>query len=175
MLLRRRAAFALFAAFAAPAAGQDFDPATLDLSGLIECRADVKAYNRFAFWLTGEENDAVRKLGWTEMDSGNPLLGQFKLPKPVSVFGYETDSVVFTSSGPMAVLDNVSPQGLADKLGISPMTASPDKFLGEKAIVEESGEEAGITLKTRIALNVSTVGSHPGKTLAGCSYQIEVQ
>ena len=54
-------------------------------------------------------------------------------------------------------------------------SASPDKFLGEKEIVEESGEEAGITLKTRIALNVSTVGSHPGKTLGGCSYQIEVQ
>ena len=123
-LLRRRAAFALFAALAAPAAAQDFDPATLDLAGLIECRADVKAYNRFAFWLAGEENDALRKLGWTEMDSGNPLLGQFKLPKPVSVFcvfGYETDSVVFTSSGPMAVLDNVSPQGLTDKLGISPI------------------------------------------------------
>ncbi|MET0575227.1 MAG: hypothetical protein ABWZ83_05150 [Mesorhizobium sp.] len=121
MLLGRRAAFALFAAFGAPAAAQDFDPATLDLAGLIECRADVKDYNRFAFWLTGEENDALRKLGWTEMDSGNPLLGQFKLPKPVSVFGYETDSVVFTSSGPMAVLDNVSPQGLTDKLGISPI------------------------------------------------------
>jgi hypothetical protein len=73
------------------------------------------------------------------------------------------------------VLDGVPPQELADKLGVAAVVASPEKFLGEKVVVEKSEEDGGITLKTRIALNVSTVDSHPGKTLAGCSYQIEVQ
>ena len=36
---------------AGPAAA-DFDPAALDLAALIECRADIKAYNGFAIWLT---------------------------------------------------------------------------------------------------------------------------
>ena len=75
----------------------------------------------------------------------------------------------------MMVLDGVPPQELADKLGVAAVVASSEKFLGEKVIVEKSEEDGGITLKTRIALNVSTVDSHPGKTLAGCSYQIEVQ
>ncbi len=168
-------ALLLSAAVGAPAAAQDFDPASLDLAGLIECSADVSTYNSFAFWLTGEENGAMEKLGWKEVDSGNPLLGQFKLPAPISAFGYETDTIVFTSSGPMMVLDDVPPQDLAAKLSVTPVVASPEKFLGEKVIVEKIEEDAGITLKTRIALNVSTVDSHPGKTLAGCSYQIEVQ
>ncbi|WP_281409045.1 hypothetical protein [Mesorhizobium sp. SARCC-RB16n] len=40
----------------------------------------------------------------------------------------------------------------------------------------ESTEEAGgVSLATRITLNVSTVESHPGKTLAGCSYALDVK
>lgn len=31
-----------------------------------------------------------------------------------------------------------------------------------------------MTFATRISLNVSTVETHPGKVLAGCSYKIEV-
>jgi hypothetical protein len=175
MRLRCCAALLLSVAAAAPAGAQDFDPATLDLAALIECRADVPAYNNFAFWLTGEENGALEKLGWTEVESGNPLLGQFRLPTPVTAFGHQTDNIVFTSSGPMMVLDGVPPQELADKLGVAAVVASSEKVLGEKVIVEKSEEDGGITLKTRIALNVSTVDSHLGKTLAGCSYQIEVQ
>lgn len=171
----RRAALLLSLAGASPAVAQDFDPATLDLPALIECRADVRAYNSFAFWLTGEENDAAGRLGWTEVESGNPMLGQFRLPQPVSAFGHNAGSIVFTASGPMMLLDGVPPRQLADKLGVTPMVESPEKFLGEKVIVETTEEDGGITLRTRIALNVSTVDSHPGKTLAGCSYRIEVQ
>jgi hypothetical protein len=40
----------------------DFDPATLDLAALIECKADIKTYNGFAIWLM-EEPDAAAKLG----------------------------------------------------------------------------------------------------------------
>jgi hypothetical protein len=31
-----------------------------------------------------------------------------------------------------------------------------------------------MTWKTKISLNVSTVESHPGKTLAGCSYRVDM-
>jgi hypothetical protein len=70
-------------------------------------------------WLTGEPG-ALEKLGSQEVESGNPYLGQFKLPAPVEAFGHQTNIVVFTSSGPMAVLDDLSPQALADKLGVTP-------------------------------------------------------
>jgi len=55
------------------------------------------------------------------------------------------------------------------------MVSSPDKFLGEKVVAESTDNTGGVSLSTRITLNVSTVTSHPGKTLAGCSYLLDVE
>ncbi|MER8365142.1 hypothetical protein [Mesorhizobium sp. M1348] len=125
-------------------------------------------------WLSGEPG-AAEKLGWKEVPAGSPFLRQYQLPVPVHVFGRETASVVFAATGPMAVFDGVSAPDLARELGITPELATPDKFLGEKVLVESSEEADGITFSTRIALNVSTVDSHPGKVLAGCSYALDVK
>ncbi|MGX9179394.1 hypothetical protein [Mesorhizobium sp. BHbdii] len=157
----------------AVAKASDYDPTSLNLAALIECRADVPAYNGFAFWLSGEPG-APEKLGWTEVPAGNSFLTQFELPAAVGVFGYETASIVFTATGPMAVLDGVSAPDLARELGIAPEVATLEKFLGEKVVVESREEADGMTFSTRIALNVSTVDSHPGKVLAGCSYALDV-
>lgn len=159
---------------AEPAVAQEFDPGSLDLPALIECRADVPAYNGFAFWLTGEAG-AAEKLGWRKVDSNNPFLSQYELEKPVAVFDEQTKSIVFTSSGPMAVLDGVAAADVAKKLGIQPLISSPQKFLGEKVVSDKTESAEGVTFATRISLNVSTVETHPGKVLAGCSYKIEVQ
>ncbi|MER9244656.1 hypothetical protein [Mesorhizobium sp. M0590] len=67
------------------------------------------------------------------------------MPAPLRVFGRETASVVFAASGPMAVLDGVSAPDLARELGIAPELAPPDKFLGEKVLVESSEEADGMT------------------------------
>lgn len=157
-----------------PVAAQDFDPAAVDLPALVECRADVPTYNGFAFWLAGEP-DAVDKLDWRKVDSGNPFLSQYELKEPLNAFGSATKTLVFTSSGPMAVLDDTTAPDLAKKLGVEPMISTPQKFLGEKVIFEKSEASEGMTFATRISLNVSTVETHPGKVLAGCSYKIEVK
>ncbi|WP_244480486.1 hypothetical protein [Mesorhizobium sp. Root554] len=165
---------ALAVAMAAPAAAQDFDPTALDLATLIECRANAPAYNGFALWFSGEP-DAADKLGWRPVDAGNFLLQQYEMSAPVNVFGHTTETVAFTSTGLMAVLDGVSAPELATERGIVPLIATRDKFLGEKVLVDDSEIVDGITYATRISLNVSTVDSHPGKVLAGCSYAIEVK
>ncbi|MER9596540.1 MULTISPECIES: hypothetical protein [unclassified Mesorhizobium] len=118
---------------------------------------------------------APAKLGWKDVPAGNPFLRQFELPATVGVFGRETASVVLTATGPMAVFDDVSAPELARELGISPEVATAGKFLGEKMLVESGQEADGMTFSTRIALNVSTVDSHPGKVLAGCSYALDVK
>ncbi|MCA0035194.1 hypothetical protein [Mesorhizobium sp. B263B2A] len=159
---------------ATPAMAEDFDPASLDLAALIECRADVPAYNGFAFWLAGEPGAADR-LGWKEVPSGNPFLRQYQLPAPVHVFGRETGTVVFTATGPMAVLEGIAAPDLAWQIGAPATVSSPDKFLGEKVVAESTEDTGGVSLATRITLNVSTVESHPGKTLAGCSYALDVK
>ncbi|MFB9982217.1 hypothetical protein ACFSQQ_31030 [Mesorhizobium kowhaii] len=159
---------------ATPAVAEDFDPASLDLAALIECRADVPAYNGFALWLAGEPG-AVGKLGWKEVAAGNPFLVQYELPTKIRAFGRETTSIVFSATGPMAVLDGVAAPDLARELDVPATISTPDKFLGEKVIVESTEDAGGVNLATRITLNVSTVESHPGKTLAGCSYALDVK
>ena len=105
----------------------------------------------------------------------NPFLKEYRLPAAIGVFGHDIDRVAITASGPMAVLDAVAPDELAKKLGITPEIATAAKFLGEKVVLEAKEEDLGMVFETRVALNVSTVDSHPGKTLAGCSYKIEVR
>jgi hypothetical protein len=153
------------------------DPATIDLAKLIECQTyDVPSYNALAFWLAGDESAQARAhLGLTEEKTANFMLKAYALKAPITVFGRQTRHIVFNSSGPMAVLDEADPHPLARQLDIQPAIDQPGKFLGEREISATSDKgETGFTYKTRITLNVSTVTSHPGKTLAGCSYAFEM-
>jgi hypothetical protein len=164
-------------AFARDAADA-IDPTAIDLAKLIECRTyDVPSYNGLAFWLAGDEAAQARAhLGLTEEKTANFMLKAYALKTPITVFGRQTRHIVFNSSGPMAVLDDADPHPLAKQLEIQPAIDQPGKFLGEREIstTSDKGEAGGFTYKTRITLNVSTVTSHPGKTLAGCSYSFEM-
>jgi len=171
------------AACLAPAAAwaqddAEIDPATIDLAKLIECRTyDVPTYNALAFWLVSDEAPKARAaLGLTEEKSANFLLRAYALKAPITVFGRQTRHIVFNSSGPMAVLDEPDPHPLARQLEIQPAIDLPAKFLGAREIktTTDKGEAGGFTFKTHVTLNVSTVTSHPGKTLAGCSYTFEM-
>lgn len=164
-------AFALAGAAAASAE-------EVDLAALIECRVDdVKAYNALAFAITGDERkETLRRLGFAEERSGNPMLAQYRMASPLTVFGRQTSRIVFNSAGLFAVLEEADPHPLAQELGIEAMLDRPGKFLGEKVVkTSEEALDEETTVKTRISLNVSTVDSHPGKVLAGCGYGIETE
>ncbi|ENN84592.1 hypothetical protein RHSP_73738 [Rhizobium freirei PRF 81] len=169
----------LLGAPAVHAATAEQDPTKIDLAKLIECTTyDVPSYNDFAMWLTGPESAAAMKLfGISELPSDNPLLREFQLTAPVSVFGRKTSRIAFASSGPLAVLDEPDPRPLAKTLGVTAAVDRPHKFLGAKEITSnrEQLENSDTVLHTVISLNVSTDDGHPGKTLAGCSYSIEVE
>ncbi|WP_454714018.1 hypothetical protein [Caulobacter segnis] len=155
----------------------EFDPATLDMAKLIECRTYAPAqYNALAFWLVGDNGKAAReRFGLSETKSGNPMLKAYALKTPLTVFGRQTRQIAFASSGPLAILDEADPHPLARELGVEPAVDVPGKFLGEREISASSEKGGdGMTFNSRVALNVSTVTSHPGKTLAGCSYVIDM-
>jgi hypothetical protein len=156
---------------------EDFDPATVDLAKLVECQTyDVPSYNGFAFWLAGEDGAVARAhLGLTEVKSANFLLKEYRLAAPITVFGRATRRVAFNSSGPLAILDEADPHPLAKQLEIVPAIDVPGKFLGDRLIAETTEKVGDTTFGTRITLNVSTVTSHPGQILAGCSYRLEVE
>ena len=119
----------------------------------------------------------MKQFGMSELPSDNPLLREFQLSAPVTVFGRQTSRIVFASTGPLAVLDEADPHPLAKQLGVPASVDQPNKFLGEKVILsrKDQQENSDTVLETRISLNVSTVDSLAGKTLAGCSYSIEVE
>ncbi len=169
----RCAAGLILLAGALPAAAQDFDPATLDLPALGEGRSTIPDYNAFGFWLSTEPG-AVEQLGWSEVPTDNMFLREFALSQPLSAFGHRSSNVAFTPSGPMLVIDGIDAAALAAELGLSVFHASGEKFLAEKVVSETEEKDGGLTARGRIAINVSTVDTHPGKVLAGCSYTFEI-
>lgn len=177
-------------AFAAPAHAQEsaendsiweVDPRTIDVSLLLNCAADVPTYNTFALSLDDEKYGAKAR-GWKKVESGNPFLSQYQLPRPIDVVGdvtdvFTTQTIVFSSSAIMAVIDLKDPTELAKSMGIDDYVSLPGKFMGQRIISESSTDEPDLNtrFKTKIAQSVSTVSSHPGKTLYGCSYRIDTE
>ena len=92
------------------------------------------------------------------------------------MFGQSTDHIAFTGDSIIAILDLPDPRPLAKQLELETGIDTPDKALFGKELVseEEHDEATGMTLIRSVVLNVSNVSSHPGKTLAGCSYSLDL-
>lgn len=177
----------------------EVDPAKIDVRDAIACRLDAPTYNGFAMAVAGDDALAA-KLGWKPVKSGNFLMKEYELPAPIVVAGeYSTRRIAFTSTGVLAILDQPDPavvarkekiengmptEGLIDTLVASGKVTRAQaeaeikfhKFLGERVISDVTDPANGdhFRARTRIALNVSNVATHPGKTLYGCSYRIEL-
>lgn len=177
----------------------EVDPTKIDVRDAIACRLDAPTYNGFAMAVAGDDALAA-KLGWKPVKSGNFLMKEYELPAPIVVAGeYSTRRIAFTSTGVLAILDQPDPavvarkekiengmptEGLIDTLVASGKVTRAQaeaeikfhKFLGERVISDVTDPASGdhFRARTRIALNVSNVATHPGKTLYGCSYKIEL-
>ncbi len=145
-------------------------PAAVDLAALVECRAGVRDYGALAFKIAGEPG-AARELGWMAVEQPNPLLREYQLPNALKVFGHRTTHIAFASAGLLAILDGVPPAALATKLHLTNASPSAGKVMFARTILETSDDLGTTTIR----LEVSTVDSHPGKTLAGCEYRVDVR
>lgn len=198
--MRREWALALIlAASPLAAAGDDFDPATVREADAIACKLDAPSYNGFALSVGGDDGIAARR-HWRRIETDNPFLAEYDLPVPITVAGHATSRIAFSSSAILAVLDLADPAEVARAEGVA-NAADPEpliaelvaigkatraeieaavpfrKFLGEKVLVDQTvpaaaGESFGT--HTVIARSISNVSTHPGKTLYGCSYRIEL-
>jgi hypothetical protein len=193
------AALLPISAFAASVQDDEVDPTKIDVRDAIACRLDAPTYNGFAMAVAGDDKLAA-KLGWKLVKSNNFLLKEYDLASPITVAGaYSTRRIAFTSTGVLAILDQPDPaviareekienampsDGLVDALIASGKVTRAQaeaeikfrKFIGERVIRDETDPADGDHFRahTRIALNVSNVASHPGKTLYGCSYKIDL-
>lgn len=177
----------------AAAEPDEFDPLSVDIGQALDCTIDARTYNGFALQL---HDPAVgwKKRGWKPVKSVNPYLAEYAIPKPIAIAGYRTNRIAFSAGAILAVLDEPDPAKVGAALGVANQAAGAaetlglpadlaaavpraGKFLGEKVVLDhkERDENLGTTFHTRIARSVSTVTSHPGKTLAGCAYSISTE
>ena len=162
-------------AFAQSAAAEEnLDPSKIDLAALIECRQQLGDFHYLAPALLNPLQAVA--LGWRPLPQANLFMTEFKLNTPITVFGNATDHIAFTGDSIIAVLDLPDPRPLAKQLELETAIDTPAKAMFGKELVsdEEHDEASGITLIRSVVLNVSNVSSHPGKTLAGCSYSLDL-
>ncbi len=150
------------------------DHARIDLPALIECRKQLAEFHYLAPALS-DPLQAVA-LGWRPLPQANLFMTEFILNTPITVFDHATDHIGFTGDSIIAVLDLPDPRPLAKKLALETAIDTPTKAMFGKELVsiEEPSAEAGVTFIRSVVLNVSNVASHPGKTLVGCSYSLDL-
>lgn len=194
----RLLALSAFASLASP--HQDTpDPSRIGEVDAIECRLSVPGYTGFA--LSVSEADGIAEARhWKKIDSANPFLSEYELPAPITVAGsHRTRRIAFSANAILAILDVADPAEVARGDNV-PNAMDPDpmiedlarssgksyadvaagmtfrKFLGERIVREETqpakGEEFGTHMV--VARSISNATSHPGKTLYGCSYRMEI-
>jgi hypothetical protein len=164
--------FAPVLALCLPLSASAQDPRP-DLPALIECRGDLGRLAALAPML--EDPLKAVAMGWEPLPQANMFMSEYRLLAPIRVFGHDTDHIAFSGSGVVAVLDLPDPRPLAQQLALETAVDTPAKAMFGKEVRSEEIRDpaAGEVLIDSAVLNVSNVSSHPGKTLAGCSYSLD--
>ena len=143
-----------------------------DLPALIECRAQHADFAALTKTL-GNEADRTR-LGIAPRPQANPYMTEFTLAEPVTVFGRRTAHIAYYGENIIAVLDLPDPRPLAKELQLETAIDTPERAMfGKEVRGAETRGANGEALYDSAVLNVANVASHPGKTLAGCSYALD--
>ncbi|MDQ7760307.1 hypothetical protein RAB70_11245 [Xanthomonas sontii] len=158
---------------AAPAASTAADPA-IDLPGLLECRKHEADFAALAP-LLADPLKAVAH-GWRPLPQSNLFMTEYALTRPIQVFGYSSERIAFSGASVMAILDLPDPRPLAKRLNLEAAVDTPKKAMFGREVLSRDVHDpkTGEPMIESIILSVSTVKSHPGKTLAGCSYSLDL-
>lgn len=148
--------------------------APVDLAALVECRGDLGQLAALAPAL--EDPLKAVALGWQPLPQANMFMTEYRLASPIRVFGHESAHIAFSGGGVIALLDLPDPRPLAKQLALETAIDTPAKAMfGKEVRSEETLDPAsGKALIDSAVLNVSNVSSHPGKTLVGCSYSLDL-
>lgn len=158
---------------AAPAVPAATDP-SVDLPALLECRQHVADFAALAP-LLADPLKAVAH-GWRPLPQSNLFMTEYALTRPIQVFGYSSERIAFSGASVMAILDLPDPRPLAKRLNLEAAVDTPEKAMFGREVLSRDVHDpkTGEPMIESIILSVSTVKSHPGKTLAGCSYSLDL-
>jgi len=158
----------------APGAWAHAAPAPPDLPALIECRQRIGDFSALAPVLA-DPLKAVA-LGWAPLDQSNLFMTEYTLNTPISVFGHSTRHIAFSGASVMAILDVPDPRPLAKQLNLELGVDNAEKVMYGRELVSEdtTDPKTGEAMIESIVLSVTNVKSHPGKTLVGCGYSLDL-
>jgi len=150
------------------------EAAPLDLTALIECRQSVSDYDAVAP-VVADPLKAVAN-GLQPLPQTNQFMSEFRLAAPITVFGERAEYITVAGASIMAILDLADPRPLAKRLALEDGGDTPVKFLAGRELVSRdvTDPRTGEALIESVILSLSTVKSHPGKTLAGCTYSLDL-
>jgi len=148
-------------------------PHKVDVAQMVACKYDVPTFNDYAMAL-GASGEGAAALGLTRIeDTPNPFMHEYQLAAPIDVLGWRTQRVALASGALLAVLDQVKPQDVAQRLGIEEALRDDDfKYMAMRVAHHTQEKVSSSTLNTVISHEVSTVITHPGQVLVGCSYRV---
>ena len=145
----------------------------IDLPALIECRQSVSEFAALA----PIANDPLKAvaLGWRPLPQGNLFMNEYMLNTPITVFGRSAEHIAMAGGTIVALFDMPDPRPLAKELELEVGYDAPEKFMAGRELVSRDVIDAksGEALIESVILSVSNVKSHPGKTLAGCTYSLD--
>jgi len=145
-----------------------------DLAALVECRQGVAEHAALAPLLA----DPLRAvaLGLQPLPQGNAFMTEYRLAQPLQVFGQRSEQLALAGASVLAVLDEADPRPLAKRLGLEVAYDEGGKFMAGRELVSRDVTDpaTGEAQIESIILSVSTVASHPGRTLAGCTYSLDL-
>ncbi|OAX88244.1 hypothetical protein A7D16_12180 [Xanthomonas nasturtii] len=158
----------------APLAWAQTAPVRPDLPALIECRQRIDDFSALAPVLA-DPLKAVA-LGWTPLDQSNLFMTEYTLNTPISVFGHSTTHIAFSGASVMAILDLPDPRPLAKQLNLELGVDNAEKVMYGRELVSEdtTNPKTGEAMIESVVLSVTNVKSHPGKTVVGCGYSLDL-
>lgn len=146
-----------------------------DLATLVQCQSPLEDYS--ALVAPVDDPLAAVALGWAPQPRTNPFLAEYRLTTPVTAFGRASDHLAISGGTVMLVFDaaQTPPQALAAELALEVLVEEPGKFMAGREVrsVDVSTDDGQPMIESAV-LGVSTVTSHPGKVLAGCTYSLDV-
>ncbi|MDG2526173.1 hypothetical protein P6166_12490 [Stenotrophomonas sp. HITSZ_GD] len=173
-VLRSLCATGLLVAIATAAHAAEAPTARPDLAALIECRAREADFAALQPVLA-DPLKAVA-LGWRPLPQGNLFMTEYALNTPITVFGHPSSQIAFSGPSVMAILDLPDPRPLARQLQLEEGVDTAEKVMYGREVLSQDTTDprTGEAMIESIVLSVSNVKSHPGKTLAGCSYSLDL-
>lgn len=107
--------------------------------------------------------------GWAKAEDANAFVALIKMPEPVKVYGHPTRQLMMAGEGMLAVLDGDHADALAAELKLAPSSEPLARHIRSRELRKEP---LGDGVEAKINQTVSTLTTHPGKTMVGCEYRM---